>query len=118
MIVNKSNFAEAIFLLFYGSKMTDYNSECFSSRDVQFAVWGSGRAQASIDAIRSSGYDPVLIAPIISHEHIDYTYFEPVDPTLKRELDDQFSIEIDDRLYELGRRWYANHYGQTVEVGE
>jgi hypothetical protein len=45
VIVNQGNFAEAMLLLFYVCKRTEYNSHCFSSRDLQFEMWGMSKAQ-------------------------------------------------------------------------
>jgi hypothetical protein len=105
--VNQSNFAEVMFLLFFGCKGTEYNSHCFSTKDIQFEMWGMSKAQDAIDAMRTSGYDPVLLYPILKHESIGYDYGLPADLTLKQELDDQFSIEVDNQLYELGCTYYA-----------
>lgn len=107
MIVNQMNFAEAMFFLFYGCKSTEYNSLCFSSRDIQFEMWGMSKSQEAIDAMRTCGYDPVLLNPILKHESIRYDYGLPADLMLKQELDDQFSIEVDKKLYELGCAYYA-----------
>jgi hypothetical protein len=104
VIVNQANFTEAMFILFYGCKRTEYNTHCFSTRDIQFEMWGMSKSQDVIDAMRTCGYDPALLNPILKHESIGYEYLLPVDPTLKQELDDGFSIVIDDQLYELGRK--------------
>jgi hypothetical protein len=109
MIVNQVNFTEAMFILFYGCKMTEYNSHCFSSRDIQFENWGMSKAQDSIDAMRTAGYDPVLLTTILKHECIGYDYRLPVNSILKQVIDDQFSIVIDDHLYELGRKFQIEH---------
>jgi hypothetical protein len=114
VIVNQANFADAMFILFYGCKMTEYNSHCFSSRDIQFENWGMSKAQDSIDAMRAAGYDPVLLAPILKHEYIGYDYGIAVNPMLKQVLDDQFSIMIDDQLYEIGRKCHAEHHISVV----
>jgi hypothetical protein len=77
-------------------------------------MWGMSKSQDAIDAMRACGYDPVLLNPILKHESIGYDYFLSVDPTLKQELDDQFSIVIDDQLCEFGRKCHADQ--QSVDV--
>lgn len=110
MRVTKDNFETAMRGLFYGHQISDYNNDCYSTKDIQFHIVCGNNCQEAINNMRTAGYEPRhLLAPVFEKYMPDMVFHAPPNPELKAELDEEFQIEVDGYQVEWGNEWFLKN---------
>lgn len=104
-VITEKNFEEALYLFLLGFKHSDYNEECFSSRDVSRFLAIQDATDSMISNIIENGYCPYqLIKPLEEKLGMDSGIFPY--PFLKKQVDSHFRIVVNGNVMKFGYAYY------------
>jgi hypothetical protein len=99
--VTKDNFESVIYLFLLGYKMAHYNSESFSTGEVNRYVVIDRSLDLLIDEVIDKGYCPyTLITPIEQKVGLELGIFKRED--LKQEIDNDLRIIVNGNVVDFG----------------
>ncbi|MEK5217757.1 hypothetical protein [Psychrobacillus sp. FSL H8-0487] len=104
-VVTEKNYESALYLFLLGFKQSDYNTECFSSREVSRYLAIQEATDYMIQNIIDEGYCPYqLIKSVEEKLEMDLGIYPR--PGLKKQIDSHFRIVVNGNIMRFGYMYY------------